>query len=119
MLIHGLAGHQPNGAAPLSPTSKGIQKPYMVRVREDQFAEFPEPRALATHEIPPIVEQFKVAAKNAMAAGNWINWFIVVLIVHEVLSTSPHVSQVYTEFPKVSMLITYTGNMFFMEGRCV
>lgn len=30
---------------------------------------FSEPRALATHEIPPILQQFKQAAKNAIAAG--------------------------------------------------
>ena len=65
-----LAGHQPDGAQPLSPSSKAIEKPFMARTPEG-FADFPSPRALATHEIPRIVEQFRLAAKNAITAGNY------------------------------------------------
>lgn len=65
-----LAGHQPDGARPLSPSSKAIEKPFMART-PGGFADFPSPRALETHEIPRIVEQFRLAAKNAITAGNY------------------------------------------------
>lgn len=72
-----LAGHQPDGAAPLSPSSKAIEKPFMARTPQG-FADFPSPRVLATHEIPHIVEQFRIAAKNAITAGNYQTFLLIV-----------------------------------------
>jgi len=65
------ADHQPNGQAPVSSTAKAIQAPFQVRLADGLMAPFPEPRVLATHEIPLIVQQFKHAAKNAIAAGEY------------------------------------------------
>lgn len=63
------AFHQPNGQAPVSSTSRAIQAPFQVRLADGVMAPFPEPRLLATKEIPPIVQQFRLAARNAIAAG--------------------------------------------------
>lgn len=63
------AYHQPNGQAPVSSTAKAIQPPFLARLANGEMAPFSEPRVLATHEIPAIVQQFKHAAKNAISAG--------------------------------------------------
>ncbi|KAL1831444.1 hypothetical protein ACET3Z_001095 [Daucus carota] len=51
-------GFQPYGQAPISCTDKGIDE-----------AEFSTPRRLSTEEIPQIVNDFRLAARNAMEAG--------------------------------------------------
>ncbi|XP_024357193.1 12-oxophytodienoate reductase 7 isoform X3 [Physcomitrium patens] len=61
--------HQPNWQKPLSSTGKAIQPPFLVRLSEGEMARFSDPRALAAHEIPLIVQQFQHAAKNGIAAG--------------------------------------------------
>lgn len=52
------AGFQPNGQAPISCTDKSIDGP-----------EYSPPRRLSTDEIPQIVNDFRLAARNAMEAG--------------------------------------------------
>ncbi|XP_062152953.1 12-oxophytodienoate reductase 1-like isoform X2 [Alnus glutinosa] len=49
---------QPNGQAPISSTDKGLDG-----------AQFTPPRRLRTDEIPQIVNDFRVAARNAIEAG--------------------------------------------------
>ncbi|MDR6954354.1 N-ethylmaleimide reductase [Ancylobacter sp. 3268] len=57
---------QPGGAAPLAPSAiRAETKTYV----NNQFLEVDEPRALETHEIPGIVDDFRKAAANAIAAG--------------------------------------------------
>jgi 12-oxophytodienoic acid reductase len=51
---------QPNGQAPISSTDKGLDG-----------AQFTPPRRLRTDEIPQIVNDFRVAARNAIEAGNY------------------------------------------------
>ncbi|XP_057450230.1 12-oxophytodienoate reductase 2-like [Lotus japonicus] len=52
------SGFQPNGQAPISPTDKPLNG-----------SQFTPPRRLRTDEIPHIVNDFKLAARNAIEAG--------------------------------------------------
>lgn len=62
--------YQPNGQAPISSTTKRLISPQPCPLPDGvRFAEHSTPRALETHEVPQIVQQFRIAAKNAMAAG--------------------------------------------------
>ncbi|MEP9349939.1 alkene reductase [Xanthobacter sp. KR7-225] len=57
---------QPGGAPPLAPSAiRAATKTFV----NNSFAETSEPRALATEEIPLIVDQYRRAAANAMRAG--------------------------------------------------
>lgn len=60
--------YQPNGQAPVSSTSKKIAG-QTLRANGKDLVEFSTPRALTTDEIPQIVDQFRIAARNARAAG--------------------------------------------------
>lgn len=57
---------QPAGAAPVAPSAIRAQTKTFVN---NGFVEVSEPRALALDEIPGIVDSFRQAAANAMAAG--------------------------------------------------
>ncbi|KAI8005257.1 putative 12-oxophytodienoate reductase 11 [Camellia lanceoleosa] len=59
-------GFQPNGQAPISSTDKLLTQ---VRANGFNVAEFSPPRKLRTDEIPQIVNDFRLAARNAMEAG--------------------------------------------------
>ncbi|KNA25327.1 hypothetical protein SOVF_007470 isoform B [Spinacia oleracea] len=75
---------QPNGNAPISCTDKPVTP-------QDQAngtinAEFSTPRRLTTEEIPSIVNDFRLAARNAIEAGKFLldpresfSWEIVTL----------------------------------------
>jgi len=58
---------QPNGQAPISSTDKPL-KP-QVRANGIDVATFAVPRRLETDEIPLVVNDFRVAARNAIEAG--------------------------------------------------
>ncbi|KAG8378507.1 hypothetical protein BUALT_Bualt08G0144300 [Buddleja alternifolia] len=58
---------QPNGQAPISSTDKRITP--QVRANGVDDAEFSTPRRLRTNEIPQIVNDFTLAARNAIEAG--------------------------------------------------
>ncbi|XP_072970505.1 putative 12-oxophytodienoate reductase 11 isoform X2 [Typha angustifolia] len=62
-------GFQPNGQAPISCTDKSLTP----QVRADgvavAVAEFSPPRRLETEEIPSIINDFRLAARNAIEAG--------------------------------------------------
>lgn len=60
-------GFQPNGQAPISSTDKGLTP--TIRSNGVDVAEFSPPRRLRTDEIPQIVNDFRIAARNAMEAG--------------------------------------------------
>ncbi|KAG2375506.1 hypothetical protein LR48_Vigan442s003300 [Vigna angularis] len=51
-------GYQPNGQQPISSTDKAVMS-----------SEYTPPRRLRTDEIPHVVNDFKIAARNAMEAG--------------------------------------------------
>ncbi|KAH9300554.1 hypothetical protein KI387_012137, partial [Taxus chinensis] len=61
--------YQPNGEAPISSTANPISEEWSIMMPDGSKAIYPSPRALETSEIPAIVEQFRAAARNAMAAG--------------------------------------------------
>ena len=52
---------QPNGQAPVSSTDKPVNSVYV--------AKFTPPRRLETSEIPSIINDFRIAARNAIEAG--------------------------------------------------
>ncbi|XP_057436774.1 putative 12-oxophytodienoate reductase 11 [Lotus japonicus] len=55
-------GFQPDGQPPISSTNKAVQK-------EGSSTKYPPPRPLTTGEIPKVVHDFRMAAKNAIEAG--------------------------------------------------
>uniref|UniRef100_A0A452YVL3 NADH:flavin oxidoreductase/NADH oxidase N-terminal domain-containing protein n=1 Tax=Aegilops tauschii subsp. strangulata TaxID=200361 RepID=A0A452YVL3_AEGTS len=57
---------QPNGQAPISSTDKQVS-PQMSA--DGRLEEFSPPRRLAKDEIPNVVDDFREAARNAIAAG--------------------------------------------------
>ncbi|TXG65617.1 hypothetical protein EZV62_006892 [Acer yangbiense] len=58
---------QPNGQAPISSTDKSLAP--QVRTKGAVFGQFTPPRRLRTDEIPQIVNDFRLAARNAIEAG--------------------------------------------------
>ncbi|KAJ0700051.1 putative 12-oxophytodienoate reductase [Helianthus annuus] len=60
-------GYQPNGQAPISSTEKGIMN--SVEANGIDVPRFTPPRKLTTQEIPLVVDDFRVAARNAIEAG--------------------------------------------------
>ncbi|WVZ85786.1 hypothetical protein U9M48_032660 [Paspalum notatum var. saurae] len=61
------AAFQPNGQAPISSTDKPL-KP-RVRANGVDVPKFTPPRRLETDEIPLVINDFRVAARNAIEAG--------------------------------------------------
>ncbi|TXG53352.1 hypothetical protein EZV62_022521 [Acer yangbiense] len=59
---------QPNGEAPISCTDKTILKPQLLSGGNDA-GQFTPPRRLRAEEIPHIVNDFRIAARNAIEAG--------------------------------------------------
>lgn len=59
--------YQPNGQAPISSTDKGVAPHYGANGID--IENFSPPRRLRTDEIPQIVNDFKLAALNAIEAG--------------------------------------------------
>lgn len=57
---------QPNGEAPISSTDKLITP---LTLQDGTIEAFSPPRSLATDEIPKIVDDFRLAARNAIEAG--------------------------------------------------
>ncbi|KAL8485831.1 hypothetical protein ACS0TY_027938 [Phlomoides rotata] len=60
-------GFQPNGQAPISSTDKEITS--LIRSYDLDTAQFSPPRRLRIEEIPEIVNDFRIAARNAIEAG--------------------------------------------------
>ena len=64
-------GFQPNGQAPISSTDKPLTP--QLRSNGIDVAEFTPPRRLNTDEIPHIVNDFRLAARNAIEAGMFLS----------------------------------------------
>ncbi len=60
--------YQPNGAAPISSTTKRVNGKIVLPNGID-MAEYSTPRAIETKEIPGIVEDFRLSARNCIEAG--------------------------------------------------
>lgn len=61
--------YQPGGGAPISSTNKPISSRWKVLMPDASHADYPAPRALSTAEIPEVVEDYRLAAINAIRAG--------------------------------------------------
>jgi 12-oxophytodienoic acid reductase len=60
-------GYQPNGQAPISSTDKSLTSNYLKKRTP--------PRRLRTDEIPDIVNDFRLAARNAIEAGKFTDLY--------------------------------------------
>ncbi|CAM6088936.1 unnamed protein product [Calypogeia fissa] len=60
--------YQPNKAAPISGTGKRDDGATLV-LKDYTTAEVSTPRQLTTDEIPKVIEEYRIAARNAMEAG--------------------------------------------------
>ena len=65
-----ITGFQPNGQAPISSTDRSLTP--QVRANGVDVAEFDPPRRLSIDEIPQIVNDFRLAVRNAMEAGRFL-----------------------------------------------
>ncbi|KAI4344596.1 hypothetical protein L6164_011803 [Bauhinia variegata] len=61
--------YQPGGAAPISSTTKPVSARWRILLPDGSYGTYPKPQALATHEIPQIVDHYRQAAINAIRAG--------------------------------------------------
>ncbi|KAH7290225.1 hypothetical protein KP509_30G037300 [Ceratopteris richardii] len=61
--------YQPERCIPVSSTARRLPKNCLIRLPEGEMAEYSQPRSLSTEEIPLIIEEFRVAARNARRAG--------------------------------------------------
>ena len=60
-------GFQPNGQAPISSTNRPLTP--QIRANGFNVVDFTPPRRLRIEEIPQIVNDFRLAARNAIEAG--------------------------------------------------
>lgn len=64
-----LAAYQPDGQAPISSAAKAAGGVVFLPDGTGPVS-YPTPRALEEEEIPKIVEDFRLAARNVIRAGN-------------------------------------------------
>jgi N-ethylmaleimide reductase len=60
---------QPGGALPVAPSAVAIPSEFKASTVDGKLVDYETPRALETSEIPGVVDAFRQAAKNALAAG--------------------------------------------------
>src|SRR5215471_15246200 len=60
---------QPGGVLPVAPSAIAISEEFKTSTADGKIVPYETPRALETNEIPGIVESYKQAARNALAAG--------------------------------------------------
>ena len=63
-----MIAYQPGGQPPISSTNKRLSGKILMPSGKE-FGEYSQPRALLTEEIPKIVNDFRLAARNAIKAG--------------------------------------------------
>jgi len=63
------SSYQPGGALPVAPSAVAISADYKTMTADGKVAAYEPPRALETSEVAGVVEAFRQAARNAMAAG--------------------------------------------------
>lgn len=61
--------YQPNEELPISSSTRKIVEGQCFSLKSMQMEDYLEPRALTVEEIPGIVNEFRVAARNALDAG--------------------------------------------------
>ena len=60
---------QPGCALPVAPSAVAISSEFKTSTADGKLVDYETPRALETSEIPAVVDAFRQAAKNALAAG--------------------------------------------------
>jgi N-ethylmaleimide reductase len=60
---------QPGGVLPVAPSAVPISETLKTMTADGKVSTYETPRALATDEIPGIIDSFRQAARNALAAG--------------------------------------------------
>jgi N-ethylmaleimide reductase len=60
---------QPGGALPVAPSAIAISSEFKASTADGKLVDYETPRALETSEIPGVVDAFRQASKNALAAG--------------------------------------------------
>ncbi len=60
---------QPGGVLPVAPSAVAISEEFKTSTADGKVVAYETPRALETDEIPAIVEAYRQAARNALAAG--------------------------------------------------
>jgi N-ethylmaleimide reductase len=60
---------QPGGALPVAPSAIPIPGEFKAMTADGKVVDYETPRALQTNEIPLVIDAFRQAAKNALAAG--------------------------------------------------
>src|SRR3954451_16374513 len=60
---------QPGGALPVAPSAIAIGQDLKTGTADGKAVHYETPRALETSEIPGIIDAFRLAARNALAAG--------------------------------------------------
>jgi N-ethylmaleimide reductase len=63
------SSYQPGGALPIAPSAVAIPEEFKTMTADGKVVPYETPRALETSEIPEIVEAYRQAARNALAAG--------------------------------------------------
>ncbi|KAI6679723.1 hypothetical protein NL676_033604 [Syzygium grande] len=61
--------YQPGGGAPISSTDQSIPDQRRIKMPNRTLDVFHKPRALQTHEVWEVIEQYRRAAENAIRAG--------------------------------------------------
>lgn len=61
--------YQPNGQAPVSSTDRKILSGQVILPNAKDLADYSTPQALKVEEIPQIITDFRLAARNAIKAG--------------------------------------------------
>ena len=70
MVLIQFTDFQPNGQAPISSTDKPLTP--QIQASGVDVAQFSPPRRLRTDEIPQVINDFRLSAKNAMEAGKFV-----------------------------------------------
>jgi N-ethylmaleimide reductase len=60
---------QPGGALPVAPSAVAISSEFKAMTADGKVVDYETPRALETHEIPGVIDAYRQAARNALAAG--------------------------------------------------
>jgi N-ethylmaleimide reductase len=63
------SSYQPDGTLPIAPSAVAIPEDIKTMTADGKVVSYETPRAIETDEIPAIIEAYKQAARNALAAG--------------------------------------------------
>ena len=66
--VHSRPAYQPGGRAPVSSSNRRLDAQGTMPSGKER-ADYSQPRALLTEEIPKVVDDFRLAARNAIRAG--------------------------------------------------